>query len=414
MAVYKRGRVWWYRFTWKAKSIRESTKQTNKRVAEQIEAAHKTSLAKGEVGIRDRLPVSTLRLFIEQDFQPFVASRFQNKPKTLEYYTMGIKNPQNHSPLADCPLDEITNQKITGFIETRQARGLQISSINRQLGVLRRMLKLAVEWGKLEKVPPKIEMLPGERHRDRVLSFEEETCYLNATTTVGECIQESYRRALEGIRATMRGEQPIEPEDPFLLRDVTTLLTDCGLRPEKCFRLQWEHVREGAVHVPFGKTANARRTIPLSERAAAIFGIRRFRALSCWVFPSRARSGQLEKSALKKQHPKACKIANVTPFPLYAFRHTCLTRWIHTPWRTWPVTAISQRLNATFTRRRKRCWRLSSAPAGRRVGTKLGTVAKLAIHPKLRNRLQVFENGRINGRGERIRTSGLLDPNQAL
>jgi len=46
MAVYKRGRVWWYRFTWNAHPIRESTKQTNKRVAEQIEAAHKTSLAK--------------------------------------------------------------------------------------------------------------------------------------------------------------------------------------------------------------------------------------------------------------------------------------------------------------------------------------------------------------------------------
>ena len=38
MAVYKRGRVWWYRFTWDGTAIRESTKQTNKRVAEQIEA----------------------------------------------------------------------------------------------------------------------------------------------------------------------------------------------------------------------------------------------------------------------------------------------------------------------------------------------------------------------------------------
>jgi hypothetical protein len=34
MAVYKRGRVWWYKFTWDGTPIRESTKQTNKRVAE--------------------------------------------------------------------------------------------------------------------------------------------------------------------------------------------------------------------------------------------------------------------------------------------------------------------------------------------------------------------------------------------
>jgi hypothetical protein len=52
MAVYKRGRVWWYKFNWNGEPIRESTKQTNKRVAEQIEAAKRMALAKGEVGIK--------------------------------------------------------------------------------------------------------------------------------------------------------------------------------------------------------------------------------------------------------------------------------------------------------------------------------------------------------------------------
>jgi hypothetical protein len=42
MAVYKRGDVWWYKFTFSGELIRESTKQGNKRVAEQIEAARKT------------------------------------------------------------------------------------------------------------------------------------------------------------------------------------------------------------------------------------------------------------------------------------------------------------------------------------------------------------------------------------
>jgi len=117
-----------------------------------------------------------------------------------------------------------------------------------------------------------VEMLPGENHRDRVLSEEEETRYLAGATAVGDQIQASYQHALEGIRATMRSEQPIKPEDPFLLRDVTTLLIDCGLRPDECFRLRWEHVREEAVHVPFGKTENARRTIPLTLRMAAVSG----------------------------------------------------------------------------------------------------------------------------------------------
>jgi hypothetical protein len=42
MAVYKQAKSknWWYKFNWNGEQIRESTKQTNKRVAEQMEAAH--------------------------------------------------------------------------------------------------------------------------------------------------------------------------------------------------------------------------------------------------------------------------------------------------------------------------------------------------------------------------------------
>jgi hypothetical protein len=93
MCVYKRGKVWWYRFTWNAEAIRESTKQTNKRVAEQIEAAHKTSLAKGEVGIRDRAKVPMLKDFIQQKFSPYIEARFLTKSNTLDYYRAGIKKP---------------------------------------------------------------------------------------------------------------------------------------------------------------------------------------------------------------------------------------------------------------------------------------------------------------------------------
>ncbi|MBM3727495.1 MAG: hypothetical protein FJW40_18995 [Acidobacteria bacterium] len=327
MAVFKRGNKWWYKFVWNGELIRESTKQSNKRTAEQMEATHKASLAKGEVGIRDRTPVPTLRVFAEKDFIPYIESRFQNKPKTLEYYRTGLKNLNGYAPLAGSSLETITAEKIAGFVAKRREAGLKISSINRQLEVLRRMLKLAMEWGKVDRALPKVEMLPGENHRDRVLTPGEEADYLEAATSIGHGISESYRRALEGIRATKRGEEPIQPADPFLLRDVTTVLIDCGLRPEECFRLRWEHVRDGAVHIPFGKTENARRTIPLAQGAAALLEMRRAAAKSEWVFPAPTRSGHVEKSTLKKQHPRACQLANVTAFPLYTFRHTCLTRW---------------------------------------------------------------------------------------
>src|SRR5262249_2605801 len=120
MAVYKQSgsKNWWYKFKWNGEPIRESTKQTNKRVAEQMEAAHKVALAKGEVGIRERKIVPTLSEFADRDFLPFVQSRFANKPKTLEYYKTGLKRLKAFSPLAKCKLDAIPQNAITDFVET--------------------------------------------------------------------------------------------------------------------------------------------------------------------------------------------------------------------------------------------------------------------------------------------------------
>src|SRR5580700_10778608 len=105
MCVYKRGKVWWYRFTWKGLPIRESTKQTNKRIAEQIEAAHKTSLAKGEVGIREKKRIHTVAEFAEEDFLPHVRSCFADKRTTLAYYEIQVKHLTKYAPLASAPVD---------------------------------------------------------------------------------------------------------------------------------------------------------------------------------------------------------------------------------------------------------------------------------------------------------------------
>ena len=63
MAIYKRGRVYWYQFVFNNRRIQCSTKQGNPRVARQIEAAHRTRLAKGEVGIEAPKKVPTLTEF---------------------------------------------------------------------------------------------------------------------------------------------------------------------------------------------------------------------------------------------------------------------------------------------------------------------------------------------------------------
>lgn len=319
MGVYKRGRVWWYKFNWNGEAIRESTKQSNKRVAEQMEAAHKTSLAKGEVGIREKKPAPRLSDFAKDEFLPFVCSTFKDKPKTQKHYEYGVKSLLGFAKLAAQPLDRITTGLIAEFVAKRRADGLAIASINRELQSLRRIFNLAVEWGRTEKAPPKVRMLPGERHRERVLTAEEETLYF----------------------AAAKSEKMQQHTDPDLLGDVAGMLLDCALRPEECFRLRRESVRDGQIEIQYGKSDNARRRILMTERTKEIVEMRLSRANgSEWLFPAPTKSGHIEPSSLKKQHANAIEEATrlrrkqeedesvvFQGFELYTLRHTCLTRW---------------------------------------------------------------------------------------
>ena len=56
MAIYKRGKVYWYKFMWQGEVIRESTKQGNDKVARQMEAAASTILLPGITSNSDALP----------------------------------------------------------------------------------------------------------------------------------------------------------------------------------------------------------------------------------------------------------------------------------------------------------------------------------------------------------------------
>src|ERR1035438_1671086 len=112
-----------------------------------------------------------------------------------------------------------------------------------------------------------------------------------------------------------------------------------GLRPEELFRLRWENVRNVMLEIHFGKTENARRRIPMSNRVASVLDMQRTLSQSERIFPAPTKSGHMEKSTLKKRHAKACKgkskddkntgqkSFDIQPFALYTLRHTCLTRW---------------------------------------------------------------------------------------
>jgi integrase len=296
VSIYKRGGVYWYKFQWKGALVRESTKQGNDKVARQMEAAHRTSLAKGEVGIREKKKAPTFAEFCSQRIEPYATPR-----SSWIWYRAGMRALLKYAPLSSSPLDEIGGERAAGFAAWRQAQGLEAGSINSSLRVLRRILRLAADWGMIETAP-KMQLLTGESRRERVVTPEEEARYLAAATPV--------------------------------LADVATLLFDTGMRPDELHRMRWEYVtwasgRHGSILVAKGKTNAARRVIPMTLRVCAILANRwtaQGKPEEGWVWPAPTKAGHINHSTVKKQHRNALKLSKVRPFVLYSLRHTFLTR----------------------------------------------------------------------------------------
>ncbi len=375
MALYRRGDKWWFEFWFDGERIRQSTGLTNKNDARVAEAAERTRLRRERDGRRVRAeqlqcqpdqlvrcpecerwfngeaavlgqgkmfcsaeccdrwwkrqsPVPTLADFIEQRFEPWAKATFQkSSPATWHrWYRTNLSTIKAYAPLAGLRLDRVTTENVAEFIAHRQSENLAVSTVNRSLQVLRAVLRKAVEWGVIATAP-KVELLRGERHRERVITPVEEVRYLAAA--------------------------------PEPLCSIATLLVDSGLRPEECFRLRWESItwvngRYGSLLVTHGKTAAARRVLPMTPRVRHVLEAHWTESgvpEEGWMWSAPTRSGHVEPSSLRKQHARTFKtiaeqsaMSNekpVRPFVLYSLRHTFLTRLGESGCNVWTLARIA-------------------------------------------------------------------------
>jgi len=332
--IYKKGRYYMAKFRWKGRLIRKSTRATDAKTARTVEGRLRSELARGNWGILDeRKPAPTLAEFLRQEFLPFVEAKLKEKQKTLNYYTYGA-NSLLASDLADLSLAKVTDQHA-GQYQARHSH-LKPSTINCGLRTLRRALSLAVQWGKLDRMP-RITLAKGERQRERVLTDEEATRYLKAC------------------------QQP--------WRDVATLMLGTGMRPGEVFKLRWEQVllngSGGLIQITEGKSRAARRLLPMVPAVYQALKARheaQGNPAQGWVFPSGAKSGHLEQGSAKNQHGKAFAalekarkenpdLPEIKPFEPYCLRHTALTNLAASGCDAFTLARIAGHSSITITQR---------------------------------------------------------------
>ncbi len=300
MAIFKRGRTYWYHFWFNGQHIQRSTKQGNPRVARQIEAAYRTKLAKGEVGIVERRPAPTLKNFAQR-FVDAIQVRCAPKPRTIAFYVEKLGRLLEFEPLATASLDDIDEARIEQYVQQR-AKQVAPATVNREQATLRRLLRLAHEWKVINRVP-RIRMLPGERMREFVLSHAAEHLYL-------------------------------EPA-PQPLRDVAILILDTGLRVGEAVNLRWRDVhlepvngaKFGYLRVVEGKSKYARRNLSFTSRVRAMLAARRRGSQSSWVFPGASPDKPILVTSLDHRNAEVRKLLKMSDeFVIHSLRHTMLTR----------------------------------------------------------------------------------------
>lgn len=316
--IYKRGKAYWYNFRWTIRNadgtnesfrIVKSAKTQNRNDAKDVEDEHRRALRLGEIHPRDPWPKPTasappiFRAFAKEFLR---YAKTHTKPGTHTFYEGSLGRLLTFVSIADTPLNAITGDLAGRYARHRQeVAENSIVTVNGDLRTLRRVLHLAVEWGRLEHAPA-VHELPQPKGRSRVLSFTEEARYL----------------------AKASGN----------LRDATILAVDTGVRPNsELFPLKWVDVDltarpespHGVIHVRQGKSDAARRSVPLTPRAAEVLQRRKKEAEaepmhSPYVFPGDGKSGHIV--ALQHPHEDTVRNAKLEPFEFYCWRHTFGTR----------------------------------------------------------------------------------------
>lgn len=91
MAVFRRGRIWWYDFRFKRTRIRESTNATSRAEALQAEALRKAELIQGKARVQRQEPSPRFGDFTYGEFAHWCMNEHRDRPSTYERYMRSIK-----------------------------------------------------------------------------------------------------------------------------------------------------------------------------------------------------------------------------------------------------------------------------------------------------------------------------------
>lgn len=223
--VFKRGEMYWIAFYCRGKEYRTSAKTEKKRDAENILAFYMGQVARGEFSGFQREKVLTL-----DDLLMLALDDAQVKDLRDVYHMRFRADHLKRFLGADTPVEAITEVNLAKYVAARRKAGRQLSTVNRELQVLRQALRLAHKR-RLIKEFPHIERF--SEHNVRMVFFEHDV----------------YERVLQHL--------------PEVLQDVARFAYLTGRRRGQIVRLEWRDIQNGVIRLS-GQTVKSKNVQVLS------------------------------------------------------------------------------------------------------------------------------------------------------
>lgn len=210
-----------------------------------------------------------------------------------------------------------TGSRNPNLVKKREVQPVKIATLNRELGVMRRMMRHALAKGWLLKdvfYGAGVIDKSAELERSRILTRGEEAALLDSCQ--GERTVE-YERTLRGKKMTVKAT--ISADNPHL-KAMIILAVDSAMRLGEILKLRWDDIDfdNHMIRVVGSHTKTEReRLAPLSDRAKIeLLNLRPISPSQPFPF-----------SDIKRSFNTAKRLAGISDLHFHDLRRTALTRW---------------------------------------------------------------------------------------
>lgn len=297
MALYRRGAVWWMRFSYQGRQIRRSTDMTDRKLAERIYFRVRGLIAEGTwVDTPPPMPQRTVKDLLERYLRdhsaPNKAALTHRRDRSLAAHLLRA--------FGDIPLDQLRPARLAEYKASRRAQGIAPKTLNDELGLLGHAYKLAMmEWEWVTEIP------------------------------VLKIAKEKVRNGIERW-LTAEEEQRLLAVSPSWLQEIIVFALHTGMRRGEILKLQWSHVDLARRTLTILEQKNGSRdTLPVNDTAMEVLQARAAMrtSSSAAVFMNGAGHPREARNLLRAFYP-AMRKAGITRFRFHDLRHTFATRLI--------------------------------------------------------------------------------------